>query len=560
MSSIQVTNERVDDIPLILSQLKVMNLPDYFDSHYHVHGNWQGLSLGWTATIWLAHILSQSDHRMLYVEDWVASHQHTLKVCTGQEIRPLDLCDDRLGRVLNYLSRDSIWSAFYTAAVSGWVRTYPLKHEPIRHDSTTISSYGLISEDGLLQKGQSKDHRPDLGQIKAMFSSLDPLGLPVALNVVPGNKADDPLYWPNIQATKAIFGSGLIHVGDCKLAAIDTRARIVAGNDHYLCPLPKVQHEDMAVYLTPVQTGQVTLEPVKRTNAKGKEETIAEGYRGRVHLSHQVDGQTIEWEETQWIVRSFAYAKSQQKALRHRIDQAVVEINQLTVPRQGFKRPQTQQEAEERAADILKQYRVAELITVNCQEITTQRKVRAYRNNPARTITETHLTIKAATNQIALKNALDELGWRIYASSDPAMTMTKAVLLYRQEDIIENIFSRLKGKPLSLSPLYLQRDDHMRGLIRLLCVAVAALTLIEFVVRRELKQQQHTLTGLYGRVKTQRPTAERLLKTFEGITLTILSLPSEKSYLITPLTQTQEEILGLLKFPIALYAQFTKYG
>jgi transposase len=50
-----------------------------------------------------------------------------------------------------------------------------------------------VTEDGLFQLGHSQDHRPDLPQVKMMGSALEPLGMPVATDVVPGQRADDPL-------------------------------------------------------------------------------------------------------------------------------------------------------------------------------------------------------------------------------------------------------------------------------------------------------------------------------------------------------------------------------
>ena len=67
-----IITERVDDIPLLLEQMQRMGLPALFDAHFPIHGNWQGLSLGWVSTIWLSSILSRGDHRLVYVEPWVA--------------------------------------------------------------------------------------------------------------------------------------------------------------------------------------------------------------------------------------------------------------------------------------------------------------------------------------------------------------------------------------------------------------------------------------------------------------------------------------------------------
>ncbi|MEW6735851.1 MAG: hypothetical protein AB1489_31450 [Acidobacteriota bacterium] len=63
-------------------------------------------------------------------------------------------------------------------------------------DSTTAKGYVDVSAERLFQFGHSKDHRPDLPQIKINISALDPLGLPLTTTVWSGEVADDPLYIP----------------------------------------------------------------------------------------------------------------------------------------------------------------------------------------------------------------------------------------------------------------------------------------------------------------------------------------------------------------------------
>src|SRR5262249_60699956 len=61
---------------------------------------------------------------------------------------------------------------------------------------------------------------------------------------------------------------------------------------------------------------------------------------------------------------------------------------------------------------------------------------------------------------------------------------------------ISRALGRLKGRPLSLTRMYLERDEHATGLIRLLSVGVRVLTLLEFVVRRRLATERTGLAGL----------------------------------------------------------------
>jgi transposase len=127
----------------------------------------------------------------------------------------------------------------------------------------------------------------------------------------------------------------------------------------------------------------------------------------------------------------------------------------------------------------------------------------------------------------------------VYGTNQPLeqLSLAQAVLAYRSEYQVERSLGRLKGQPLSLTPMYVQRDDHATGLIRLLSIALRVLTLLEFVARRQLAAERTTLAGLYaGNPKREnaRPTAERLLEAFQAITLTINELPRSKLRGIKP--------------------------
>ncbi|MEM8809749.1 MAG: transposase, partial [Cyanobacteria bacterium P01_G01_bin.38] len=84
-------------------------------------------------------------------------------------------------------------------------------------------------------------------------------------------------------------------------------------------------------------------------------------------------------------------------------------------------------------------------------------------------------------------------------------------------------------------------------------IALRCFTLIEFQVRRTLQTLQTHLTGLYAgnpKRKTNRPTAEQLLKAFAGITL---YQHREGTAEITPLNDLQRRILALMKIPETIY-------
>ncbi|NTU83947.1 MAG: hypothetical protein HGA45_32010, partial [Chloroflexales bacterium] len=75
-----------------------------------------------------------------------------------------------------------------------------------------------------------------------------------------------------------------------------------------------------------------------------------------------------------------------------------------------------------------------------------------------------------------------------YVTNRPVgqFTLDQVVLAYRDQYLVEHPIGRLKGAPLSLSPVYLSRDDHVTGLIRLLTIGVRILCALEYGVRQQL--------------------------------------------------------------------------
>src|SRR2546428_8011353 len=266
--------ERIDDIPLLLEPRQRRGLPTLFDTHFPTHGTGTGLSLGWVSPIWLSAILSRGDHRLVHVEPWGATRLFTLQTVTGQDVERLDFTDDRLESVLRHLRDDNRWGQFESRLHQHTVRVYDLRTERMHVDSTTASAYARVSPEGLLQFGHSKDYRPDLPQGKVMQAVLDPLGMPLATDVVSGERADAPLYVPCIaRVQKSLGRSGLLFVGDCKMAAHATRAFIALSGDYYLGPLPQGQlaEGELAVALERVWSGDQALISVLRAQEQGDE-------------------------------------------------------------------------------------------------------------------------------------------------------------------------------------------------------------------------------------------------------------------------------------------------
>jgi transposase len=540
-----------------------MDVPGLLAQHFHQHGNWQGLPVAWVATVWLVHVLSQSDHRLNHVRPWADARLQTLQASLPHPLQPLDLTDDRLASVLRILSDDPGWISFERALTRTTLRVYALRPARVRVATTTSSGSWQVTEDGLFQVGHSKDHRPDLAQLKVLLATLDPLGMPLACDVLSGERADDPLYLPAIARVRSTLGErGLLYVGDCKMSSLATRAGLAFHRDYYLCPLSAIQAPPtvIAAYLAALAGGEHTLQPIERAREDGTREHVADGFEVSETVQAEHDPWPVTWTERRLVVRSLQQAQTAEQALRMRLAKAQQALAELPVPRPGKRRWESLAALQQAADMLVAQYRVAEVLQVSCREDVAERRVRAYGDHPATVRRTSTFSVSTVVDEAALGAAIAQLGWRVSVTNQPTeqLSMEQAVLAYREEYVVERSLGRLKGQPLTLRPMYLARDDHATGLVRLLTIALRVLTVVEFVVRRALAATGSKLEGLYaGQAPraTARPTAERLLAAFREVTLTIIALPGQVIRHLTPLTLLQQRILALLECAPTIYTR-----
>ena len=94
--ALEISSERVDDIPVILAWLDQMEIAKWIDeSLVRPHGNHQGLSYGQLSVLLLTYIISQADHRLCAVEGWVNRHRQVIERSTEISIGDKDVSDDR---------------------------------------------------------------------------------------------------------------------------------------------------------------------------------------------------------------------------------------------------------------------------------------------------------------------------------------------------------------------------------------------------------------------------------------------------------------------------------
>jgi transposase len=559
---VEISSERIDDIPVIVEWLKQMGIAKCIDQKLSPpHGNHKGMSYGQLAVLLLTYIITQADHRLCAVEAWVQAHRRILELSTGWSIGEKDTSDDRLARVVEELGKQTAATQEIEVKLGQHlIRAYELPTQVARTDTTSFSvnhQQGDSKEENLLSYGYSKDKRPDLLQYRQLLATLDPMGMPLVSTTLEGNGADDPLYFPTWQKIAQVIGhKKFVFIADCKAGAIATRAAIAANRGIYCVPVAMSgQH--------PQYLKQWVLDPpaeiveIRLPRQDEEEPAVGKGFEvelGKFWFNAETN-KWVRWHERYLVVYSQSLAASAIRGQQQRINTARTALNKLAAKPEAD-REQLSQKVE----NILQRYRVKDFFsTMITEEIThSTRHVgrgRPSKNSPTEEVTKICLQLQIHLVDAAIKEAETLAGWRLYVTNAPLtqLTLPQAVMYYRDEWLLERGFHRFKKGSLPALPIYFQNQNRITGLMFVLNIALRVFTLMEFVVRQALIETQQSLPGLYDgnpKRKTDRPSAEKILKAFCNLTLYFLP---DSTIFITPIDALQKQILSLMKMPESLY-------
>ncbi len=560
--------ERVDNLPLIITWLLKMNIHTIIDAIWRPHGRWQGLSYGQLALLFITYVIHKRTHRLMSMEKWLNDHQKVIEQITGWQIGEKEATDDRIGILLSELGQDEDKGVKMQQRLGQHIiQAYELPTEVGRYDTSSFNVYHEPPMEGeaaraLLRWGHSKDNQPNLLQFKQGLGTLDPAGVPIIAHTISGEVADDGLYLPAWWQMRKILGrSDFLFIADCKAAALETRAAIACQEGAYLFPLPMTG--ETPIWLEQQvsqkqQTEEIILPEVK--DKMGRPKIMGEGFvlmrEMSCPLAHE---QTHTWQEQWFVTRSYSLMKRQQASLTRRLDRTEAELNRLRP-----KKEETEAVFRQRVDKILDKRGMTDYFIVNVQEHIFVRKRYLKRGRPAphtpyELETHSRLFLSIERCQSLIARALQLAGWRIHVSNTSAqrMSLTQSVRYYRDEWLVERGFHRFKKGSIPALPLRLHLPERIRGLMLLLLVALQALTLLEFVSSRWLKQEGTSIAGLVPgnpKMKTEQPSAERLLAAFDNIHLVITETSVTVSAIVVEaLTPLQLFVLELLDLPASIY-------
>lgn len=562
----------VSDIAVLYAQVKELSIQQIIDKVIKPHGNWVGISVGHICNTWFCYLLSESDHRLSSVELWVESNLDLLAVLSGQEnLRSKDFTDDKLEKVLDYLSEQENWEQINAEISKTGLEVYDVeKHPTIRLDAAPQHGHHSVKTSNLFEYGYSKHHNPKLGMMKVMLACMDNeingFGYPIAHLTVSGEQADDGLYIPVIKECEQVLSACTeirkkLYVGDSKMSSIENRHYIWKIKEDYLTPLTKVQLPQKERVIIIEEQDEKDYQRVYTKDKSGKRQLVAQGFEQNQQVSYQNEkGQIEEWTERRVYVNSIAYAESQQKSLDKKLTEAIKKIKHLLVRKQGKQSPKNRADLQQAIDTILEELGVVGLLEVNIEEQKHKKKINAYAERPARVEKWSTFNLHFTQNEQAIENKKRMMGWQVYATtiSKTKLNFKKIVWKYRGQNKIESRFHDLRNKVVPLLPIFLKKDNRIEGLVNVLMICLKICSVMEFKIAKNLKEQEAELDNIYeGNPKraTTTPTAKRVLQQFKGISIVIINQIKGVAPIVTmtDLNQTMKKIIRLLGFKSDIY-------
>lgn len=593
-------HELVADIPLIIGFCKQINLQSIIDKLFPTHGNHKGLSNGQLILGWIAHMLTKNNHCKAPVEEWSRNHKIILQALLGNKITETDFEDCRLGRLLEKFADDTLWhnleEAFYKDSFSALELDISAPEEfkenlsiedgiskTIKLDSTTAYGHHEIIEDGIMQKGWSKDHRPDLPQLKIMVAVEGKTGFQITSDLLPGNENDDPLYLPIIERTRTIVDTtNCLMCGDCKMSALYIRANIAKNKEFYLAPM-QISNEKIRLefcnFVNRIvdgdQEAQLICETVVENN-KTKNKIIGAGYEIEKIHSYIDGGNVFEWRERLLIIRSFEYAKNEIKKFEIKVNKFEKDLIKLTSKLHSNKEA-AEKELLSKIENKLKSDEISNLFKVEIKLVIEEKSHKRFEKRNGKTREGSYKTVKyryvvsvVIINLEKLTNMKYKLGWRLYVTNAEKkhLTFCNAYTYYRKTMYVIEIGFHVLKDYIKISPLFVRDQDQIIGMTRLLMLALKILTLMTAQLRSSMNKNKVILEGLYaGQPKRQHPfpTAQSILQYFSRQDIALIGVEMDEGWkwIITPLTYTCRSILKLLKIPESynnLTETINKYG
>lgn len=492
------------------------------------------------------------DPQPLYrIGEWAARHgiDHLFK------IDPAWLDDDRLGAGLEAIAdhQVQIWISILKRAR----QRFKLPFEELHGDTTSIyfeGDFDAVQAEASesetkperiphLCLGYNKDGQRDKKQM--VLSLLNVGRVPVWYSPLDGNRSDNGVCWSDLKELRkqVLVPKNCLLIGDSKVCQHETMAECCRQSQRFLAPHPwtPTAKEVWIETAAKIETGQLNWQPLDYVSQANARKAPDKRPRYRVcEVSYKLNDKAFKTNyDLRWLfIHSSQSAATAERQREKALKDGAAALNRLSKLMGKY------------------QYRKREIIARRIEEELRRTKAISYFNYTLTgTEGERDWQLTWERNEEAIKKAACFDGVWLLCTNAPAeeLSANDGLRKYKEQIGVEQTIDFIKS-PIQIRPTWLRLPKRIAGLTLLIMIAVLIAMLLEFEVRRLLKEENKKIEGLRpeGR-KTPSPTAKSLLRAFSDYSLVVVKHADgtqETHYpKFRPVQQQIWELLGLPPLP-----------
>lgn len=524
-TKIEYETVQIGAAPLVRGLLKELGVVQAIDSALSVQPEINATYGHLLQTI-IVNRLSLDPQPLYRIGAWSA--QHGIDLLFG--IDPAWLDDDRLGAGLEAVAdhQVEIWVSILKRAR----QRFQLPLDELHGDTTSIYFEGNFDGGRAempdqeakpdqkakperipeLRLGYNKDGQRDKKQM--VLSLLNAGRVPVWYRPWDGNHSDDGVCWSDLKelGKQVLLPKNCLLIGDSKICQRETMLECCRVNQRFLAPHPW-SPTAKAVWIetaAKIQAGQRRWEPLDYVAQNDLRKAPDQRTQYRVcEVPQRLDDKAYNTSyELRWLFIHSSRAEATDERQREK------------ALKEGAK-------ALDRLSGLVGkyQYRKREFITRRIEEELRRAKAAAYfKYTLTGTEGERDWRLSWERDMAAIETAACFDGVSLMCTNAPEQELlaNEAQRKYKEQIGVEQTIDFIKS-PVQIRPMWLHLPKRIAGLTLLIMIAVLVAMLLEFEVRRLLKEQNKKIEGLRpeGR-KDPAPTAKSLLRAFSDYSLVIV--------------------------------------
>jgi transposase len=430
------------------------------------------------------------------------------------DITSRQLHDDAYARMLDKLASVDCRRIFETVCLT-MLQHHSLDIVLTHSDTTSVSVEGIYepeegtsTEDFNITHGHSKDHRPDLKQIKVGLSVQEE-GLPLSGELLSGNESDQ-VWNPDavMELSKLVSGQGyedVVFLADCALVSTGSLSKLAKQNVQFISRLPETFK--LATELKEAawkdneweNLGQLAVLPKEKSAVYHAWKTFRE----------------IEGEKFGFVViHSSKLEERKEKTLAKEIER---QRKALCQKGEELKKQPFACEADAKRS-VEKLRKSSEDKGFDCEASVSKKEEAVYghKGRPKRgEVPEIRISWYAEVKNFGMREAIVEEKKRMASTFVLIYRLREEksaediLRSYKNQDKVEQGFKFLK-QPLNLGPVYTKKPERVKALGYIFLMVLLLAKYLEYRVRVSLAHRGEVLK--VGGQKVERPTAKTILE------------------------------------------------